>query len=469
MKKSWIILAALGLCACASVNKNTVSYQMSKYDQQVYYVIAGEGDTKSAAAADARMNMRKNIELNVVDAKEIAQVEDLLANAKIVKTWRDKSQSQNKHYLSLAVLKRATAQKILEAPINDTDAQLGALATQLQATEDKFAGLRAAFAMDPLIAKRNILEDFKVYKPHCIPAVPRLYEVFRNKIIEGVRAKKKWALVSFIMNNQKLLRAIGLGKLVNKVLNQIRSVFGGRARLLVAGGAATKPEVEKFYESLGITFVQGYGMTETVGPFCCSRPSKHRVPFAFGTPIGCSECTIRDADEKGIGTLWVRGPNIFNGYLNNKEANADSFDKDGWFNTGDLVYLDKNKQYHFAGRKKQVIVLDSGKNVYPDELEALFMEIDGVKNVAVFEHKENDKTVTYAVFQVEKGMSFLKLAASVALANRKVAPYKWVTHFAMTTDDLPMTSTQKVKHHEVRQNLIDGKYPENTNKIRERL
>ncbi len=163
MKKSWIILAALGLCACASVNKNTVSYQMSKYDQQVYYVIAGEGDTKSAAAADARMNMRKNIELNVVDAKEIAQVEDLLANAKIVKTWRDKSQSQNKHYLSLAVLKRATAQKILEAPINDTDAQLGALATQLQATEDKFAGLRAAFAMDPLIAKRNILEDLYVF------------------------------------------------------------------------------------------------------------------------------------------------------------------------------------------------------------------------------------------------------------------------------------------------------------------
>ncbi len=73
------------------------------------------------------------------------------------------------------------------------------------------------------------------------------------------------------------------------------------------------------------------------------------------------------------------------------------------------------------------------------------------------------------MFQVEKGVSFLKLAAQVALANRKIAPYKWVTHFAMTTDDLPMTSTQKVKHHEVRQNLIDGKYPENTSKLRERL
>ena len=145
--------------------------------------------------------------------------------------------------------------------------------------------------------------------------------------------------------------------------------------------------------------------------------------------------------------------------MNNKSANTESFDKDGWFNTGDLVYLDKNKQYHFAGRKKQVIVLDSGKNVYPDELEALFIEIPGVKNVAVFEHKVKDKTVSYGVFSVEDGMTMEKLSAAVAEANKKLAPYKWVTHFAMTTEDLPMTSTQKVKHHIVRQNLIDGKYP----------
>jgi acyl-coenzyme A synthetase/AMP-(fatty) acid ligase len=88
------------------------------------------------------------------------------------------------------------------------------------------------------------------------------------------------------------------------------------------------------------------------------------------------------------------------------------------------------------------------------------MEIPGVKNVAVFEHKVGDKTVAYGVFQVEKDMTLEKLSAEVANANKKVASYKWVTHFAMTTDDLPMTSTQKIKHHLVRQNLIDGKYPD---------
>ncbi|MBO7644907.1 MAG: hypothetical protein J6S57_01220, partial [Alphaproteobacteria bacterium] len=84
----------------------------------------------------------------------------------------------------------------------------------------------------------------------------------------------------------------------------------------------------------------------------------------------------------------------------------------------------------------------------------------GVKNVAVFEHKVGDKTVAYGVFQVEKEMTLEKLAKAVAEANKKVASYKWVTHFAMTTEELPMTSTQKVKHHLVRQNLIDGKYPD---------
>ena len=312
--------------------------------------------------------------------------------------------------------------------------------------------------LQPSVNPKAIMEDFKVYKPHTIPAVPRLWEIFRNKIIDGIKAQHKWWIVSLVLKRQKLLRSIGLESVVKKVQKPILQVFGGRANLLIAGGAATKPEVEKFYESLGLTFVQGYGMTETVGPMCCSKPVKKRVPFAFGAPMGCNECEIRDKDENGVGVLWVRGHQVFGGYLDNEEANKELFDDKGFFNTGDLVFLDKNGEYHFAGRKKQVIVLDSGKNVYPDELEALYSEIDGVKNVAVFEHKVKGKTVVYAVFSVVDTMTVDKLSSAIAKQNAAVAPYKWVTHFAMTTDELPMTSTQKVKHHVVQQNLIDGKY-----------
>ncbi|MCL1891962.1 MAG: AMP-binding protein [Alphaproteobacteria bacterium] len=318
---------------------------------------------------------------------------------------------------------------------------------------------RANVLLQSTINPKDILDDFKTYRPQIIPAVPRLWEVFRNKIIDGLKQKRLWWLASFVLKFGPFLKKIGLGFLVRKIQEPVLAVFGGRARLLIGGGAAVKPEVETFYERLGLTFIQGYGLTETVGPICISKPGKCRLPFAFGGPITNNECEIRGKNAEGIGTLWMRGHQVFGGYMNNPEANSESFDERGFFNTGDLVSMDCNGELHFHGRQKQVIVLDSGKNVYPDELEALFILIPGVKNVAVFEHTVKDKTVAYGVFQVEEGMTFEKLEKAVAIANKKVASYKWVTHFAMTTKDLPLTSTQKIKHHVVRERLIAGEYP----------
>lgn len=317
----------------------------------------------------------------------------------------------------------------------------------------------AGVLLQPTVNPKEIMSDFKKYRPQIIPAVPRLFEVFRNKIIDGIKSKHKWWLFSFVMKNAGWMRKIGLGGLIDAVYRPILDVFGGRARLLIAGGAATKPEIENFFVALGLGFIQGYGMTETVGPICISKPCKGRVPFAFGGPTSNNYVEIRNKNADGVGILWLKGNQVFGGYMNNDDANKDAFDERGFFNTGDMVSMDKNGELHFAGRKKQVIVLDSGKNVYPDELEGLFITIPGVKNVAVFEHKIKDKTVAYGVFSVENNMTIDKLATAIAAANKKVASYKWVTHFAMTTEDLPMTSTQKVKHHIVRQNLIDGKYP----------
>ena len=317
----------------------------------------------------------------------------------------------------------------------------------------------AGVLLQPTINPKEIMADFKKYRPQIIPAVPRLFEVFRNKIIDGIKSKHKWWLFSFVMKNAQWLRKIGLSRLVDAVYKPVLDIFGGRARLIIAGGAATKPEIENFYLALGLGFIQGYGMTETVGPICISKPCRGRVPFAFGAPTTNNVVEIRNKNADGVGILWIKGKQVFGGYLNNDAVNKEVFDDRGFFNTGDMVSMDKNGELHFAGRKKQVIVLDSGKNVYPDELEGLFITIPGVKNVAVFEHRVKDKTVAYGVFSVEDGMTMEKLAAAIAHANKKVASYKWVTHFAMTTEDLPTTSTQKVKHHIVRQNLIDGKYP----------
>lgn len=162
--KNWIILfCALCLTACAGVNKNTVSYQMSKYDQHAYYVVAGEGPTKESASAAALENMRKSILQNVPDVSLVAELKDVLANAQVEKVWRDKSQKKPKNYFALAVLKRETAELILQVPANALDGQLRAHASKLQATEDKFAGLRSAFAMEPLLLKRNVVQDFYIF------------------------------------------------------------------------------------------------------------------------------------------------------------------------------------------------------------------------------------------------------------------------------------------------------------------
>ncbi|MDR1207595.1 MAG: AMP-binding protein [Rickettsiales bacterium] len=318
---------------------------------------------------------------------------------------------------------------------------------------------RSSVLLQAAVNPAGILDDFKQYRPHVIPAVPRLWEVFRNKIIENFKKKKLWWLASFVLKFGPVLKKIGFGFLVKKIQDPVLAVFGGRVSLLIAGGAATKPEVETFYERLGLPFIQGYGLTETVGPICISKPGKHRFPFAFGGPITNNDCELRDKNSEGIGVLWLRGHQVFGGYLNNPIVNSEIFDERGFFNTGDLVSMDTNGELHFHGRKKQVIVLDSGKNVYPDELEALFLEIPGVKNIAVFEHAVKNKTVAYGVFSVDEGMTLAKLAAAVAEKNKRVASYKWVTHFAMTTDDLPLTSTQKIKHHVVREKLEQGEYP----------
>ena len=209
MKKMFVLFGVLGLCACAAVNKNTVSYQMSKYDLQDYYVIAGEGTDKSAAAENALANMRQNIAQNVPDVNDLSQqVEDLLANAKIGKTWRDKNAGNAKKYFALAVLKRKTGEGVLQTTAEELDGRLGSLAGQLQTAQDKFAGLRAAFAMKPLLVKRNVLQDLYSfisqdhagYEPARFDSYKKAYQdrLAAVKVIAQVRGEENMILLSRI-------------------------------------------------------------------------------------------------------------------------------------------------------------------------------------------------------------------------------------------------------------------------------
>jgi long-chain acyl-CoA synthetase len=301
---------------------------------------------------------------------------------------------------------------------------------------------------------REIVKDFKIYKPRVVPAVPRIWEIIRNMIISEYKDHGTWKLAGWVLKHQRLLKRLKLGQLVRQMQWPVHEMFGRRQATLIGGGAAVKPEVMRFFEWFGFDFLQGYGLTEGSGPNTVSMPRRNRVMGSVGKPLYPNEFRIKNPDADGVGELWLRGPMIFHGYMNNPDANAEIFE-DEWMNTGDLASVDKNGEIHIRGRAKNVIVLDSGKNVYPDELEAEYMKIDGVKNVLVVELDGK----AYGLFQVGNDMTLDALGAGIAAANKNIAGYKQVLHFAMTTDDFPATSSGKNKHYEAKRLLEQGSYP----------
>ncbi|MCL2338708.1 MAG: acyl--CoA ligase [Proteobacteria bacterium] len=301
---------------------------------------------------------------------------------------------------------------------------------------------------------REIVKNFQLYHPRVVPAVPRILEIIRNMIVSQYKEHGTWGLARRALKHQKLLRFLGLGQVVKQLQWPVQEMFGRTQATLIGGGAAVKPEVIKFFEWFGFDVLQAYGLTEASGPDTVSMPHPKRVIGSVGKPLGPMEFRITNKDKDGVGVLWLRGPSVFGGYLNNPDATAEIMDGE-WLNTGDLADVDKNGEIHIRGRAKNVIVLDSGKNVYPDELEAEYIKIDGVKNVLVIEAEGK----VYGLFQTEEGMTLDDLSAAVAAMNKNITSYKQVLHFAMTTEDFPTTSSGKNRHFEAKKLFESGKYP----------
>ena len=318
--------------------------------------------------------------------------------------------------------------------------------------------LSGKLLLQPVLKPQEFLKDFKQYKPEVIPAVPRIWEVFYKKIVEAARAKHAWTLIRVIVSMRGILRAIGLGGIVTKATKPIHDLFGGNTKVLVSAGATLKPSIRKFYERLGFVVGDCYGLTETTGPgnfnFAFRRANGEMY---YAGPLIGNELKIHNPNKEGIGEIWIRGNMVMPGYLGNDEANAAAFE-DGWFKTGDIGMLDKKKRLVVKGRQKQVIVLDSGKNVYPDELEDLYMQNEEILAAAVFEYVIDGKTIPYAVFQVKPGTSIERVSFLLKKSNALIAQYKWVRHFAITEEELPQTSAKKIKHFAVREMLDGGSF-----------
>lgn len=318
--------------------------------------------------------------------------------------------------------------------------------------------LRGKVLLQPVLNPREFLKDFKEYKPEVIPAVPRIWETFYKKIVATAKEKHVYTFMRIVVSLRHVLRAVGLGCVVRKVTKPVHDLFGGNTKVLVSAGATLKPSIRKFFEKLGFVVGDCYGLTETTGPgnfnFAFRRANGDMY---YAGPLTGNELRIHNPDKEGVGEIWIRGNMVMPGYIDNDEANAEAFE-DGWFKTGDLGKLDKKGRLVVKGRKKQVIVLDSGKNVYPDELADLYLQNDEILEAAVFEYVIDGKVVPYAVFQVTPGTTMAKVDMLVKTSNLTIAPYKWVKHFAITEQELPQTSARKVKIFAVKEMLDNGAF-----------
>ncbi len=293
------------------------------------------------------------------------------------------------------------------------------------------------------------------------PAAPIMWELFFDGITNKARAEseKKYKLFMFLVKNAPLLRKLGLGFLLKKVFTPVHDVFGHSHRFFISGGAPMKREYFNAYKNMGFNIFEGYGLSETTGPIAVPY-YKDSEAGSVGRPMKGNEVKIININKDGIGEICLRGFAVSPGYYKNDEANKEAFDEDGFFRTGDLGRLDKKGNIRITGRIKNVIVLDSGKNVYPEEMEFYYRNSDKINEIAVFERKHKEKTTIHAVVVPAKKSkdSYREIREELEKLNRELPDYKRVKKFSISFDELPKNSSKKIMYNEIISLLEAGNY-----------
>ena len=305
---------------------------------------------------------------------------------------------------------------------------------------------------------RHIAENVNEYNITAMISVPILFESIYKRVMKGIEKKGQLQKVEKGIKISQFLLKFGID-IRRKIFKEIHDNFGGELRLMVAGGAALDPEAEKGFNELGFLMYQGYGLTES-SPVIATEDDKYRKIGSIGKALPSLEVKIKEPNEEGIGELLAKGPSIMLGYYKNEEATQETI-QDNWLYTGDLARIDDEGYIFISGRKKFVIVLKNGKNIYPEEIENLINKIEGVKESFVYGKPEDDgdykicakivydETVAQSVFgSNDKKEIQNKIWAEVKKMNKTMPAYKYVREITITDKELIKTTTQKIKRFE---------------------
>ena len=234
----------------------------------------------------------------------------------------------------------------------------------------------------------NVLKNLNTFKPEYIYLVPAFAELFYKRIWATLKEKKIDKLFKVMIAVSNGLRKVGID-IRRKLFKSVIDNFGGNLQEIVCGGAPIRAEVGKFFDDIGIILFNGYGITE-----CSPLVSVNRVecndPRTVGMVLPCIDIKIENPDDDGIGEICVKGDVVMLGYYKESGLTKEVLSDDGWFNTGDYGYMNKMGLLVITGRKKNLIVLSNGKNIYPEEIEEYIQGIDYVKEVVIYSVKDEN-------------------------------------------------------------------------------
>jgi len=309
---------------------------------------------------------------------------------------------------------------------------------------------------------KYIQENLKEYQVSVFVCVPLLLEAMYKKIMAEVERQGKLKVIKIASKVSDVLLKVKID-IRRKIFKQVLDNLGGRLRFVISGAAAIDREVAKGFHDFGILTLQGYGLTETA-PILCAENETAQKLGSCGFPIPSVEVKIDNPNEEGIGEIIVNGPQVMLGYYENKEA-TDEVLKDGWFHTGDLGYIDKDGFVFLTGRKKNVIVLKNGKNIYPEEIELLISALPYVAENMVFgQPKGEDYTLAAKIVYDEEYVKakFGEISEDelketiwkdIKSLNKSLPTYKHIKEIIVTSEPMIKTTTSKVKRHEETKNM----------------
>lgn len=291
-------------------------------------------------------------------------------------------------------------------------------------------------------AIRKLLVQHKITK---MLAVPEFLQLFMNKIESSAQEKGRLKLLQKMMDLSLKINRKWFARLL---FYKIHQQFGGHLETIASGGAPLSAELERKWQSLGITILQGYGLTETSPVITTNTYTEHKVG-SVGRPLSNLQVKIDQNNE-----IWAKGPNVFSGYYKNPSKTATVL-IDGWFNTEDMGEFDNEGYLYIKGRKKYMILSPSGQNVYPEDIEAVLNNLEGVQEACVVGLNDKIHAVLLLKEQITSNQP-INPAKIIENANNQLASYQYINNWSIwQQEDFPRTATRKIKKNEVEQALLD--------------